>query len=354
MRRIYLDNAATTPIDKRVLKVMMPYLKSKFGNPSSLHKEGKEAALAIEKSRKIIADILNCDASEIFFTSGASESNSWVTRNASYICDNTSHDSMVLSNENFLNNNIKKPIGIKLKSYSLIDSETGRLHIPKEDDNGCHIDLTQAICKVRVRMNGYSMYKSCMHIYHDSINLDECITASFSGHKFGAPKGIGVLFVRKDIQNVFKPLISGHQENELRGGTENVAGIVGIAKALELTVNELDNNNLHIKKMQDFIVNSLSNITTLSANNGIINITFKNLNAQTAVQIFDRYGISISAGSACNSKSEIPSKTLLSLGYSEEDASKTIRISLGKDNSIHEIKKFVNIFKKILDKFDKM
>lgn len=344
MKRIYLDNAATTPVDKKVLKAMTPYLKGKFGNPSSLHKEGKEAFMAIDNSRKIIANILNCDISEIFFTSGASESNSWVARNALYMCDNASHDSMILSNENFFNSKVKKTIDTELKSYPLIDSETGRLHMPEEKDNNYHIDLTQAISKIRIRMNGCSM--------SDSINLDNCSTASFSGHKFGAPKGIGVLFIRKDVQDKFKPLISGHQERGLRGGTENVAGIVGIAKALELTVDNLDKSNMRIKKMQDYIINSLSGLVDLKAHNGIVNITFKNLNAQTAVQIFDMYGVAISAGSACNSGSDKPSKILLGCGYSSDEAVRTIRVSIGKQNTLHEIKKFVKIFKKIIDKYD--
>lgn len=354
MRRIYLDNAATTPIDKRVLKAMMPYLKKKYGNPSSLHEEGKEALFAIEEARKTIADILNCDTSEIFFTSGASESNAWVARNNVYICDEASHDSIILSNKNFNNSDIRRDKKIKIKSYPLIDSETGNLHIPKEEDKIYHLDLTQAINKIEIKMWPYKYSKKHMTIYCSCPNLRNCCVASFSGHKFGAPKGIGVLFIRKDFQKNFKPLISGHQENELRGGTENVAGIVGIAKALKLAVDELDKNNKHINKMENYITKKLFNIVKINANHGIINVTFKHLNAQSAVQIFNTYGIAISAGSACNSKSETPSKILLSLGYSEDEALKTIRISLGKQNTIQEIKRFVKIFKKIIDKYDKI
>lgn len=354
MRRIYLDNAATTPIDKRVLRVMKPYLTKKYGNPSSAHKEGVEAFMAIEQAREVVANALNCDASEIFFTSGASESNAWVTRNASYICDETSHDSVILSNDNYKAKSFKKPISIKLKSYPLLDSETGNLHIPDDNESGCHIDLTQAIGKVNIRMNGYSMYKSYITLYSDSINLDNCITASFSGHKFGAPKGVGVLFIRKDVQQYFMPLICGHQENGMRGGTENVAGIVGMAKALEIATKEIEKNTLHINKLQQYITSNISEDIMIKVSHGIINITFNKLNAQSAVQIFDVYGVAISAGSACNSGSDEPSKTLLSLGYTEEQAKRTIRISLGKQNTLHEIKRFVKILKKIIDKYDQI
>ena len=354
MKTIYLDNAATTPIDKKVLKVMKPYLTYNYGNPSSQHTEGKKAFFAIEKARKTIAELLNCKPNEIFFTSGASESNSWVARNISYICDETSHDSMILSNKNYNSNYLKKSTSGKFKSYPLVDSETGNLHIPKTSDEGSHVDLTQAIGKINVRMNGIANDGFCTTVYYDSINLDNCITASFSGHKFGGPKGIGVLFIRSNAQHYFKPLIYGHQESELRGGTENVAGIVGIAKALELSIKKIDKNTKHIKKLQEYITSNVPDYLNVKAHNGIINITFNNINAQAAVQLFDDYNIAISAGSACNSGSDKPSKTLLSLGYTKEQALNTIRISLGKQNTIHEVRYFVKILKKIIDKYDKI
>lgn len=351
-KRIYLDNAATTPIYKEVFKAMRPYLTKEYGNPSSLHEEGIKAALAIKNAREKIASILNCDASEIFFTSGASESNAWVAKNATYICNETSHDSMILSNNGYNSRTSKKSISILLKSFPLIDSETGQIHIPDEEDSGCHADLTQAIAKVRVRMKSFSMYNVCMHIYHDSINLDNCITASFSGHKFGGPKGVGVLFARKCVQKQLLPLIYGHQEEGKRGGTENVAGIVGLAKALEITVRDMDKNIVHTNKLQNYIIDNIPKNFKVSAHNGVINITFKHLEAQTAVQLFNGYGIAISAGSACNSTSDEPSRTLLHYGYSEDEAKRTIRVSLGRQNTLKEAKKFIKIFKKIIDIYD--
>lgn len=349
MKRIYLDNAASTPIDKRVLRAMRPFLKGKYGNPSSVHKEGREAHNAIEKARKDIAEALHCYPEEIFFTSGASESNSWVSKNIDYYCDDVSHDSMLLANPT---SNV-----FDVYSYPLIDSETGQLHYSLKGYNDYHVDLTQAIGKVDIYLYGYESKSSSITLYSDTLNLDKCATASFSAHKFGGPKGVGVLFIRKDKQDMFMPLIYGHQENGLRGGTENVASIVGMAEALKITVKNIDKNKHHIRVLQDYIkiyANYPFSDVGVRGENGIVNITFKNLDAQTAVQIFDREGIAISAGSACNSGSDKPSKTLLANGYTPEEAMRTIRISIGKQNTLHEIKRFVKILRKIIDKYDKI
>lgn len=355
MRRIYLDNAASTPLDKRVLKAMKPYLTKVYGNPSSVHKEGREARIAIEKARKTIARILNCSPEEIFFTSGASEGNSWVSKNFKYHCTDNSHDSMMLANNDNKDG---------LLSYPLLASETGEISYLANNFGRCHIDLTQAIGKLDVNLYDYktdtSNGTSSITLYNDLLGLGKCATASFSGHKFGAPKGVGVLFIRKQYQKDFVPLIYGHQENGLRGGTENVTGIVGMAEALKIAIKELPKNCQHIREMQDYIMThvncpakiKIDNIR-VEGHNGIINITFNHLDAQTAVQIFDREGIAVSAGSACNSGTDEPSRALMASGYEEEEAKRTIRVSLGKQNTMREVKKFIKILRKVIDNYDK-
>jgi len=339
VKRIYLDNAATTPIDRRVLKVMKPFLMSQYGNPSSIYKEGKIARMAIEKARNKIAYYLNCLPEEVFFTSGASESNSMVYKTFSYKCDDSSHDSILLA----YNNKPKKGY----ITMPLINSETGcESHLKWDKEDIIHLDLTQAIGKINIKLNAINENGLL-----DNHLVSSCVTASFSGHKIGAPKGIGILFIRKQYQSLFKPLIYGHQESGLRGGTENVAGIVGLAKAVELAYNELDVNQIKISKLRSYLINHINNVSSGEGN--IINITFNHLNAQTAVQIFDQMGVAISAGSACNSGSDKPSKALLYYGKTPEEALKTIRVSLGKQNTLHEIKRFVKIFKKIVDKYDR-
>ena len=164
-----------------------------------------------------------------------------------------------------------------------------------------------------------------------------------------------MLFIRRDLQKNFEPLIYGHQEHELRGGTENVAGIVGMAKALELAYKNRYEIEEKYSKLMNYIYSKLYfSGVKMSYHNNIMNITFNELDAQTAVSILDKEGIAVSAGSACNASSDEPSKILLAYGYSEEDAKKTIRVSLGKQNTLHEIKRFVKILKKIIDIYDKI
>lgn len=337
MKRIYLDNAATTPIDRRVLKAMRLFLTSQYGNPSSVHKEGKIARMAIENARKTIAYYLNCQPNEIFFTSGASESNSMVSKSLGYKCDETSHDSMLMANN-------QQSKFITAVSLPLFNSETGLKCNNELCEGGlCHLDLTQAIGKVDIKLD------------KEHPVVKDCITASFSGHKIGAPKGVGVLFIRTECQAMFQPLIYGHQENGMRGGTENVAGIVGLAKAVELAYQELYKNTKKISSLRQYLVEHISDTgLVVGGDNGIVNITFNNLNAQTAVQIFDKEGVAISAGSACNSGSDEPSRTLMYYGKTPEEALKTIRVSIGKQNTLHEIKRFVKILKKVIDKYDKV
>lgn len=354
MKRLYFDNAASTPINKHVLRAIKPYLTKYYGNPSSVHKEGRTAYIAIEKARKDIAKILNCQANEIFFTSGASESNSWVSKNFGYYCDDTSHDSMALAN-------VDRKIELSYYSYPLLDSETGHIHKPhKGCGEGYHIDLTQAIGKINISLYGYKINTldnySTLTLYDNSLGLDKCATASFSGHKFGAPKGIGVLFIREQYQKVFVPLIYGHQERGMRGGTENVVGIVGMAEALKQAYKNIERNKKKILKISNYITNNIHPYKKMNIgfDGSIINITFRFLNAQTAVKIFDLHGVAISAGSACNSGSDEPSKVLISQGYSKQDANNTIRISIGNQNTLHQARKFVKIFNKIIDNYDKL
>lgn len=333
MKRVYLDNAATTPVDRCVLRAMKPYFIKYYGNPSSVHKDGLRARMAVNKARENIAKYLVCEPDEIFFTSGASESNSWVSKVYGCFYNALSHDSIKMANNNDNNNNL-------FTTIPLLNSETGsaesKICSLGENRDFCHIDLTQAIGKIKINL-------------HNS----KYATASFSGHKFGAPKGIGILYIRKDKQKDFLPLIYGHQENGLRGGTENVPAIVGMSKALDLIYKNWKRNKSKVYKIKKILWKFLDDNKIKYQNSyEIFNITFKNLNAQTAVRLFDREGVSISAGSACNSGSDKPSEILMYYGYSKEEALKTIRVSISSKTTTRNIRKFIKVLKKIIDKYD--
>ena len=331
MKRIYFDNAASTPMYKQVIKIINKINKSVFGNPSSLHKEGLYSKFLIEKARENISKILNCSPSEIFFTSGASEGNSLVLKNFKPIVFENSHSSVLLaSQENIANEKLDF-------SYPLIDSETGNsCEVISHLDGETHIDLTQAIGKVKINLKDM-----------------KCALATCSAHKFGGPKGVGFIYIREDYIDKIVPLIYGHQEKGIRGGTENVSGIVGMSKALEITYNNFEKNIKKNDKIIEYIYKKIYNTKRkISTCSNIINITFNNINAQTAVRIFDNEGIAISAGSACNSKEEEPSKALMFYKYTEEEAKKTIRVSIGVNNTMREARIFVKKYLKIIDKYD--
>ena len=360
MKRVYFDNAASTPLDKRVFKAMKPYLIGNYGNPSSLHKEGKVALQAIEKARQQVADALCCDPSEIYFTSGASESNSWVSRMASVSPDEKSHNSIYEVPHNTVT-------FLDVKSFAMVNNETGSLDFYDYENkfgishhhfhHRFHVDATQAVGKIDINL--------ALHL--------EIAFLSLSAHKINGPKGVGVLYIRKGLS--VSPLIYGSQEKGNRGGTENVAGIVGLGKAIELAAKEMNKNNKKIEEVVDYIYDNVDNsqfvtftyhqetkqfessvsmygVTKKHKSNHIINITFKTLNAQTAVQLFDRYGIAISAGSACNSDSQKASRVLLASGYNERDALRTIRVSIGSQNTKKEAKRFCKVLREIIDKYD--
>lgn len=347
MKRIYLDSAATMPINKRIISQLQRDLKNIYGNPSSLHYEGRIASEKVERAREQVAKLLGCDADEIFFTSGASESNSWVAKCAPYklVATNDSHTSLekykfkhqegIYDRKTMYGELIQKNIMI---SYPLINNEMGYENVFYCNYPWLHVDLTQALGKVEINLKE-----------HPNI-----LFASASGHKIGGLKGCGILYIKKSEQGCMKALIEGHQENNLRGGTENVLGIISFGYAAEETFKNFYKNS---NKIVDLILYTIFNLPSTGglkyfSNENIINITFKNLNAQTAVQLFDRYGISISAGSACNSGIDEPSDTLLEY-FTPEQALRTIRISLNSTTTKREMRRFTKVFKKIVDIYDK-
>lgn len=357
MFRIYFDTAASTPMSKRVLRAMRPYFTKYYGNPSSLHKDGRRASNAIEKARKEIATCLNCSSEEIFFTSGASESN----RIACELWE--------LDRDSKLHHSFDYVPQINSSSYlaiNLINNETGKNDLSEFRDNfgistkSLFVDLTQAIGKIPIDLK---------NMYNKKI-----FGASFSAHKFGGPKGVGVLYIKKSFQKVLTKEMKTFQEKGIHIGTENVPGIVGMAKALKIATKNYNKNKQKTEKIikylycntepdivkcnlmtlkEDLSSHNVTGLRRVESANNIINITFNNLKAQEAVQLFDQYGISISAGSACNSENTEVSKSLINSGYNEEEALKTIRISVNERNSIKQAKRFLRILQTIIDIYDK-
>lgn len=369
-QKIYLDNNATTKCCEEVYNAMLPYLSDKYGNPSSIYSFGKESKDEIIKARKKIAELLNAEENEIVFTSCASESNVTAIMNAvrnnpdkkhiittkvehasimetmKYL-ENIGYDITYLSVDNLGRINLTElqdsiADNTCLISVMMANNEIGNIYpikeiakIAKEHNILFHCDCVQAIGKIKIDVK--------------ELNVD---TLSLSGHKINGPKGIGVLYIKNEIP--FIPLIFGHQEKNKRGGTENVAYIVGLGKAIELILNDNYKSNNKVKELRDYmeseIKKSIEDVMIYGdVENRLQNtssIAFKGVNAEKLLLMLEAFDIFVSTGSACNSEIAEPSHVLTACNADLDNYS-PIRISLGKYNTKEEvdifIKRLVNI-----------
>lgn len=337
---IYLDNSATTPITEPVFEAMLPYLKEFYGNPSSQYKAGKVAKAAITKAREQFANAINADPEQIFFTSGATESNNLIRRNNNTISSLYEHPSMKTDFQV-----VDKGLGIELNKagrrgirdlvvcWQYVNSETGRIFPIKE-----YADLAHA--------HGYKFHSDCTAAFGKvpidvkDLGID---FASFSGHKFHAPKGIGVLYI-KEPDKFRSDIIGGGQESNLRSGTENVPAIVGIGKAAELYNYSEEKHKITIGIRLDIIrllTQKLScNFKILEGGNNvpsILNIAFQNIEGESIMLILDSKDICVSTGSACHSASLEATPTVKSFNLPPEYEHGTIRISFDENFKPDEV-----------------
>lgn len=330
--RVYLDGAANMTPYEDVLKSIRAFYEPGINNPSSLHKEGVKASYWLNTAREDIAKILGCDSDEIFFVASSSEAISWVAKMRKIIAHPTSHHSVIEAQKDCNPKLIDKVV----LSVPYYDSETGiKNNIEELPCDEIFLDLTASIGKEKINLH----------------KMGKVTYACLSAHKFGGILGAGVLYIRKDVQQYIQPLIWGSQESNSRGGTENLPAIVAMDMALKINDENFENNKEKINDLMNHIIKNIPECKYNCSSN-ILNITFKNLSAQSAVLIFDKMGIAVSAGSACNSHSLKPSPTLLYRGYTKEEAMNTIRISLSIYNTVEECEKFIKTLKYIIDNFD--
>lgn len=356
---IYMDNAATTRITDSVFEAMLPYLKENYGNPSAIYSLGQRSRAAIENSRIKIAEILGVKASEIYFTSSGSESDNWALKGSllpnqenHLISSKIEHPAVLNSlkkieswggqaslvsvdEEGFVDlreieNSIKD--STRLISIMFANNEIGTIEplaeiskIAREKNILFHTDAVQAIGNIKFKIK--------------DIGVD---MLSLSGHKLGAPKGVGVLYLREgiDLDNF---LDGGEQERGRRASTENLASIVGLARAMEDAYNDIEDYSSYTRDLRDYTIEKLLNIDGIILNGprekrlpGNINITLKNTKPQTMVQYLDMFDICVSSGSACAAGSINPSHVLRAIGRSEEDSLSMLRLSLNHENTKEE------------------
>lgn len=368
---IYLDNAASTQIHEDVLEAMLPYLKEQYGNPSSIHRYGRLANKAIEKARKQIAMLINADPSEILFTSGGTESNNTALYgiaekkpHSQIITSSIEHDAILepckklakdgfdviylpVDNHGVVNLSILKNTlsdNTCLVSIMFGNNEMGTIEpiaqiaqLCNEQNIPFHTDAVQAVGKIPIDVK--------------KLGVD---LLSISSHKINGPKGIGALYIRKGID--IEPIIlGGGQEHGLRSGTENVANIVGFGKACELAKLHLSENISHMKKLRDNLVAKiLREIPGVALNGHTENrlphnahFTFLGVAGEDLIIKLDEYGIAASTGSACSVHTQKASHVLQAMGFSHEQITGSLRLTLGLFNNQQQIDETVNILKKV-------
>ena len=359
---IYLDSHATTPLDPRVLDSMMPYLTEKFGNASSLdHSFGHETSVAVEESREKIAKAINADSGEIVFTSGATESDNLAltgvlqkTEKKHLITCVTEH-SAILDTAKYLESTGIKVTYLKVDKFGIIDldelreaitSDTALVSIMAANNEIGTIQNIAEIGKITHENNILFHTDGAQAVGHIPIDVKKCNIdlMSFSSHKIHGSKGIGALYVRSITPRVKLGAMihGGGQEKNIRSGTLNVPGIVGFGKAVEIALDEMEEENKRFKEWNKIMLNSFEEIGGILnghpekrlAHN--LNTSFPSVDGKAIINSISKE-IAISAGSACTTQSVEPSHVLLALGLSEAQAHSSIRIGLGRFNTKEEV-----------------
>lgn len=376
MKIRYFDHAATTPVREEVLKEMIPYFRLNYGNASALYSVGREAKRGMDKARLRVANAIGCSPHEIYFTSCGSESDNLALKGVAYanrhkgnhiITSKIEHHAVLNSCKTlekqgfrvtYLNVDKEGMIDINqlmesicndtiLISIMFANNEIGTIEPIEEIGNIArqhhilfHTDAVQAVGNLRIDVQ--------------KLNID---LLSMSGHKFYAPKGIGALYVREGV--AFEKIQDGgHQEKDKRAGTENIAEIVGLGKAIELIYQEYDKYNEHLKKLRNMYVKEVEDSISgakLNGNRekrlpGNSNFSFPGIDGQQLLLQLDEVGICASAGSACSTGNSEPSHVLTAIGLDSELAGGTLRVSFGYDNTEEDVAFLVKKIKQFIKK----
>ena len=349
---IYLYCASTTSITQPVIESMLPYLTENYGNPSSLYSLGTKSKTAIEKARKQIAQAINAESNQIFFTSGATESNNWVCSNFHRVmCSPYEHHS-VLNHPNTIQ--LSQYCSFKwniqdilpdLVSHMMVNNEIGTIYDIKEMAKICHENHV---------LLGTDATQAFSHIPIDVKDLDVDFL-SLSAHKFHGAKGVGILYIKEPDK--FKPFIyGGGQEQHRRAGTENVASIVGMGVASQL-YNYSPERDKRCKEIQMKFYNAFSEMQDVHFNTDInhsisttLNVGFKGVESESLMLLLDMDGICVSAGSACNSGSLEPSHVLKAIDCPEEYIHQSIRLSWSDTLTDEEVEYTIESIKKNIKK----
>ena len=369
---IYLDNAASTQIHEDVLDSMLPYLKEQYGNASSIHRYGRLAHKAIEKARKQIASLINADPSEILITSGGTESNNTVLRGipvserSQIITSSIEHDAILEPCKQLEKTGLNIDY-LPVDKFGMVDPSELENHL---SENTCLVSIMFGNNEVGTVQKISEITKICnerkIPFHTDAVQAVGKIPIdvkelgidllSISSHKLHGPKGIGALFIKNGIK-IDPVILGGGQENGLRSGTENVANIVGFGKACEIAKTNLEKNMVYVSKLRDILIQKvLDEIPEVTLNGdptsrlpNNAHFTFLGVNGEDLIIKLDEYGIAASTGSACSVNTQRASHVLQAMGFSHEQITGSLRLTMGVFNTEQEIDQTVSSLKKIVE-----
>lgn len=377
---IYFDHAATTPVCKEALEKMLPYFSDVFGNPNSQHAFGRESAKAVDTARDSIAKIINCKPNELYFTAGGTESDNWALRGVANAYKDKGNHIVISPIEHAAMIETAKALKkdgfvvdfMKVDEYGFVDLEHLRSIVKKGTIFvGCMLANNEVGTIEPIKEIAEIAHSVGAICFTDAVQAAGVLKIdvkdlgvdlmSMSSHKIYGPKGVGALYIRNGVK-VQSILTGGHQERTKRGGTTNVAGIVGFATAFEIADKEQEQNFEYVSSLRDhFIDRVLSEVPFVKLNGPRENrlpanadFSFKFIEGESILFSLDLAGICVSSGSACSSGSLEPSHVLLSLGLPEELAHGSIRFSFGKHNTIKEVDYAVETIKTAVSRLREM
>lgn len=382
MKRIYLDNAATTPVKKEVLDTMIPYFTEVYGNASSIYVQtGQEARIALDASRKKVAEILNAAEREVYFTSGGTESDNWAIKGVAFanrqkgnhiITSKIEHHAVLHACEYLEKNHgfavtyldVDADGLVSLEAIeSAITDQTILISIMYANNEVGTIQPIKEIAEIAKRKGVIFHTDAVQAVGNIAIDVKELGVdlLSLSGHKLYGPKGVGALYIRKGVK-IENFMHGGAQEFKKRATTENVAGIVGLAKAMELANDNLDQHSAHSIELRDHLISRISaEIPEVKLNGhavkrlpGNVNFSIRYIEGEAILLSLDMVGISASSGSACTSGSLDPSHVLLAMGLPHETAHGSLRLTIGDFTTKEDIDYTVDQLKIIVDRLRKM